>query len=354
MNRLGGAGAVVQLVSDVSLQSVEGDANENGYNQPAWENWSNDDIEREVVKLMEEDVGAATQFLQSKVLCIIPISLASLIYPIQQPDTSSLAFQGKLTTSTTVTVAHPPSIHPRVQPQQRQATDPHSITEHLHQERTAKRMRALEELVPSCNKTDKATMLDEILNYVKFLRLQVKVLSMNRLGGAGAVAQLVFDLWEYDFSRMPQVLCPAPNIFSIPSGLFQIDGMAFCTRKLPFKEKKMASELPEGYDDDFLEQILVILSSYNNIEHHQRQTAFSLGLSLDNERMRALQELVPSCNKTNKAAMLDEILDYVKFLWLHVKVLSKSRLGGAGAVAQHVSNVSLQFVEWDANKNGYN
>nr|GEW75754.1 transcription factor UNE12-like [Tanacetum cinerariifolium] len=82
MNRLGGAGAVAQLVSDVSLQSVEGD--------PAWENWLNDDTEREVVKLMEEDVGAAMQFLQSKALCIMPISLASLIYPTQQPDTSFL------------------------------------------------------------------------------------------------------------------------------------------------------------------------------------------------------------------------------------------------------------------------
>lgn len=90
MSRLGGAGAVAQLVSDVPLQSVEGDANENGYNQPAWENWSNDDTEREVAKLMEEDVGAAMQFLQSKALCIMPISLASLIYPTQQPDTSSL------------------------------------------------------------------------------------------------------------------------------------------------------------------------------------------------------------------------------------------------------------------------
>nr|GFB11557.1 hypothetical protein [Tanacetum cinerariifolium] len=90
MNRLGGAGAVAQLVSDVSLQSVEGDGNENRYNQLAWDNWLNDDTEREVVKLMEEDVGAAMQFLQSKALCIMPISLASLIYPTQQPDTSSL------------------------------------------------------------------------------------------------------------------------------------------------------------------------------------------------------------------------------------------------------------------------
>lgn len=76
--------------------------------------------------------------------------------------------------------------------------------------------------------TDRAAMLDEILDYVKFLRLQVKVcffkcsvifniisniehpmsfiyliwkivlnfqvLSMSRLGGAGAVAQLVADI----------------------------------------------------------------------------------------------------------------------------------------------------------------
>lgn len=90
MSRLGGAGAVAQLVSDVPLQSVEGDTSENGYNQPAWENWSNDDTEREVAKLMEEDVGAAMQFLQSKALCIMPISLASLIYPTQQPDSNSM------------------------------------------------------------------------------------------------------------------------------------------------------------------------------------------------------------------------------------------------------------------------
>jgi hypothetical protein len=64
----------------------------------------------------------------------------------------------------------------------------------LRRERIAERMRALQELVPNTNKTDRAAMLDEILDYVKFLRLQVKVLSMSRLGGAGAVAQLVADI----------------------------------------------------------------------------------------------------------------------------------------------------------------
>ncbi|CAH1427174.1 unnamed protein product [Lactuca virosa] len=112
----------------------------------------------------------------------------SLLHSVPQ------AFQGQSTTSTAVTVPHPPSIRPRVRARRGQATDPHSIAERLRRERIAERMRALQELVPSCNKTDKAAMLDEILDYVKFLRLQVKVLSMSRLGGAGAVAQLVSDV----------------------------------------------------------------------------------------------------------------------------------------------------------------
>ncbi|KAK7355869.1 hypothetical protein VNO80_15133 [Phaseolus coccineus] len=96
---------------------------------------------------------------------------------------------------TTVPIApHPPAVRPRVRARRGQATDPHSIAERLRRERIAERIRALQELVPSVNKTDRAAMLDEIVDYVKFLRLQVKVLSMSRLGGAGAVAPLVTDI----------------------------------------------------------------------------------------------------------------------------------------------------------------
>ncbi|XP_073287123.1 transcription factor UNE12-like isoform X2 [Primulina huaijiensis] len=104
------------------------------------------------------------------------------------------AFQGQLAPSTAVSVPHAPGIRPRVRARRGQATDPHSIAERLRRERISERIKALQELVPSCNKTDRAAMLDEILDYVKFLRLQVKVLSMSRLGGAGAVAQLVTDI----------------------------------------------------------------------------------------------------------------------------------------------------------------
>ncbi|XP_073067009.1 bHLH transcription factor RHL1-like isoform X1 [Primulina eburnea] len=82
----------------------------------------------------------------------------------------------------------------RVRARRGQATDPHSIAERLRRERIAERMKSLQELVPNANKTDKASMLDEIIDYVKFLQLQVKVLSMSRLGGAAAVNPLVPDI----------------------------------------------------------------------------------------------------------------------------------------------------------------
>uniref|UniRef100_A0A1D1XV42 Transcription factor bHLH82 n=1 Tax=Anthurium amnicola TaxID=1678845 RepID=A0A1D1XV42_9ARAE len=82
----------------------------------------------------------------------------------------------------------------RVRARRGQATDPHSIAERLRREKIAERMKNLQELVPNSIRTDKASMLDEIINYVKFLQLQVKVLSMSRLGAAGAVVPLITDI----------------------------------------------------------------------------------------------------------------------------------------------------------------
>ncbi|KAK8340006.1 hypothetical protein V6Z12_A08G073700 [Gossypium hirsutum] len=103
-------------------------------------------------------------------------------------------FHGQPMQATVSAAPHPPTMRPRVRARRGQATDPHSIAERLRRERITERIRALQELVPSVNKTDRAVMLDEIVDYVKFLRLQVKVLSMSRLGGAGAVAPLVTDI----------------------------------------------------------------------------------------------------------------------------------------------------------------
>ncbi|TYG47348.1 hypothetical protein ES288_D11G331000v1 [Gossypium darwinii] len=41
-----------------------------------------------------------------------------------------------------------------------------------------------------------------------------------------------------------------------------------------------------------------------------------------NEKMHALQELIPNCNKVDKASMLDEAIDYLKTLQLQVQIMS--------------------------------
>ncbi|ESQ54098.1 hypothetical protein EUTSA_v10025656mg [Eutrema salsugineum] len=106
-----------------------------------------------------------------------------------QTQTQSQATASTTTGGTTA----PPQNKPKVRARRGQATDPHSIAERLRRERIAERMKSLQELVPNGNKTDKASMLDEIIDYVKFLQLQVKVLSMSRLGGAASVSSQISE-----------------------------------------------------------------------------------------------------------------------------------------------------------------
>ncbi|PHU19546.1 hypothetical protein BC332_10697, partial [Capsicum chinense] len=103
-------------------------------------------------------------------------------------------FQGQPTSSTTVNTPHQPASRPRVRARRGQATDPHSIAERGYRCNSKDVIACgIDMLFLSCQ-SDRATMLDEILDYVKFLRLQVKVLSMSRLGGASTVSELVADI----------------------------------------------------------------------------------------------------------------------------------------------------------------
>ncbi|VAI83770.1 transcription factor bHLH7-like [Triticum dicoccoides] len=95
------------------------------------------------------------------------------------------------------------SAKPRARARRGQATDPHSIAERLRREKISERMKNLQDLVPNSNKADKSSMLDEIIDYVKFLQLQVKVLSMSRLGAPGAVLPLLAESQTEGRSNSP-------------------------------------------------------------------------------------------------------------------------------------------------------
>ncbi|OEL23592.1 Transcription factor BPE [Dichanthelium oligosanthes] len=61
-----------------------------------------------------------------------------------------------------------------------QATDSHSLAERARREKISERMTVLQDLVPGCNKViGKASVLDEIINYIQSLQRQVEFLSMK-------------------------------------------------------------------------------------------------------------------------------------------------------------------------------
>ncbi|GMH23692.1 hypothetical protein Nepgr_025535 [Nepenthes gracilis] len=64
------------------------------------------------------------------------------------------------------------------------ATDPQSLYARKRRERINERLRILQRLVPNGTKVDISTMLEEAVQYVKFLQLQIKMLTSD-------------DLWMY-------------------------------------------------------------------------------------------------------------------------------------------------------------
>ncbi|OAY81541.1 Transcription factor bHLH83 [Ananas comosus] len=57
--------------------------------------------------------------------------------------------------------------------------DPQSVAAKVRRERISERLKILQDLVPNGTKVDLVTMLEKAINYVKFLQLQVKVLSTD-------------------------------------------------------------------------------------------------------------------------------------------------------------------------------
>ncbi|KAF5207872.1 Transcription factor like [Thalictrum thalictroides] len=59
------------------------------------------------------------------------------------------------------------------------AAEVHNLSERKRRDRINEKMRALQELIPNCNKVDKASMLDEAIEYLKTLQLQLQIMSMG-------------------------------------------------------------------------------------------------------------------------------------------------------------------------------
>ncbi|KAI3474339.1 hypothetical protein Pfo_029168 [Paulownia fortunei] len=59
------------------------------------------------------------------------------------------------------------------------AAQVHNLSEKRRRSRINEKLKALQNLIPNSNKTDKASMLDEAIEYLKQLQLQVQMLTMR-------------------------------------------------------------------------------------------------------------------------------------------------------------------------------
>ncbi|KAL3634135.1 hypothetical protein CASFOL_021189 [Castilleja foliolosa] len=77
------------------------------------------------------------------------------------------------------------------------ATDPQSVYARKRRERINERLRILQNLVPNGTKVDISTMLEEAVSYVKFLQLQIKLLSSDDMWMYAPIAYNGMDMGLY-------------------------------------------------------------------------------------------------------------------------------------------------------------
>nr|XP_043639510.1 transcription factor bHLH49-like [Erigeron canadensis] len=77
------------------------------------------------------------------------------------------------------------------------ATDPQSLYARKRRERINERLKVLQNLVPNGTKVDISTMLEEAVQYVKFLQLQIKLLSSDEMWMYAPIAYNGMDMGLY-------------------------------------------------------------------------------------------------------------------------------------------------------------
>eukprot|EP00253_Pinus_taeda_P023979 PITA_23979 len=116
----------------------------------------------------------------------------------------------------------------RVRARQGQSTDPHSVAERQRCQRIAQNLKDLHKLVPNAKKTDRASMLDEIIEYVELLQTQIKVVSASKLGSVDSFGPLT-----------PNVAAKASASLLQPGGSLFDEGREFENNIVKFMERDM-------------------------------------------------------------------------------------------------------------------
>ncbi|XP_048136711.1 transcription factor PHYTOCHROME INTERACTING FACTOR-LIKE 15-like [Rhodamnia argentea] len=97
----------------------------------------------------------------------------------------------------------------------------HNMSERKRRGRFREKIETLQQLIPNCNKADRASVLDDAVKYLKRLKLQVEMLAMGGVGGASTLNPYVSPAESATgIDNMNQCLflqTPRPIMFMGPS-----------------------------------------------------------------------------------------------------------------------------------------
>ncbi|KAL6637992.1 hypothetical protein ACP70R_025564 [Stipagrostis hirtigluma subsp. patula] len=106
------------------------------------------------------------------------------------------------------------------------AAEVHNLSERRRRDRINEKMRALQELIPHCNKTDKASILDETIEYLKSLQMQVQIMWMT-----SGMAPMMFP-GAHQFMP-PMALGMNSTCIPTAQGLSQMPRVPYMNNSLP-------------------------------------------------------------------------------------------------------------------------
>ncbi|KAI9164889.1 hypothetical protein LWI28_004045 [Acer negundo] len=146
------------------------------------------------------------------------------------------------------------------------AAEVHNLSEKRRRSRINEKMKALQNLIPNSNKTDKASMLDEAIEYLKQLQLQVQMLTMknglslHHMCLPGALQPFQFSQMKMGFGGENGSLhinttgTPTVNQEDLTQSLLSLPGQCTATNQLQVSNT-INSETSFGLDSSIQAQL---------------------------------------------------------------------------------------------------
>ncbi|XP_020588138.1 transcription factor PIF4-like isoform X2 [Phalaenopsis equestris] len=109
------------------------------------------------------------------------------------------------------------------------SSEVHNLSERRRRDKINEKMRALQELIPHCNKSDKASMLDEAIEYLKSLQLQLQIMWMRN----GMAPMFLPNIQQYVNHHSMATISNPVQLPRAPSGVQSTTPETFVTNQPP-------------------------------------------------------------------------------------------------------------------------